>query len=314
MVKDWLSVSPTAFSHLWQPPHACRLSIAPLLLNLRWRISNNNVARARIASIMSTPNVAARPEMAEVGDEQEQETAIALARAMSMMWYTIWMSDAWPTSWPLKGSLTTTPTCKLSVHAPHSIPWALLRPCCWYSGQRQSILFKGSACCRESRFLFELFGRAFGEPNPKSTNSLSRASEGWTWCRRRGFLFDHALESVTVIAPGSHGSIRRRFSVFLEREFKGFVRVIRLIHCRIVIEFKIGLSCVIVRTYSRYKQLLKWNKQGPVLLRSLTPIKRLQISEPFVKTSSCLISCSRWARFFPNWSYHEIGEYSRNNY
>jgi hypothetical protein len=26
-------------------------------------------------------------------------------------------------------------------------------------------------------------------------------------------------------------------------------------------------------------------------------MKRLQVSEPFVRTSSCLVSCSRWARF-----------------
>ena len=27
------------------------------------------------------------------------------------------------------------------------------------------------------------------------------------------------------------------------------------------------------------------------------PIKRLQVSEPLVRTSSCFVSCSRWARF-----------------
>ena len=26
-------------------------------------------------------------------------------------------------------------------------------------------------------------------------------------------------------------------------------------------------------------------------------MKRLQVSEPFARTSSCLVSCSRWARF-----------------
>ena len=26
-------------------------------------------------------------------------------------------------------------------------------------------------------------------------------------------------------------------------------------------------------------------------------MKRLQVSEPFMRTSSCLVNCSRWARF-----------------
>ena len=61
-----------------------------MLTNRSGRVSNDDeVAQARIASIMSTWNVTARPEMAEIGDEQELGLAIALARKMSMVWDTI---------------------------------------------------------------------------------------------------------------------------------------------------------------------------------------------------------------------------------
>ena len=36
---------------------------------------------------------------------------------------------------------------------------------------------------------------------------------------------------------------------------------------------------------------------GAFLPKILTPMKLLQVSEPFVRTSSCLVSCWRWARF-----------------
>jgi len=39
------------------------------------------------------------------------------------------------------------------------------------------------------------------------------------------------------------------------------------------------------------------DKPGAVLPRILTPMKRLQVSVPFMRTSSCLFNCSRWARF-----------------
>ena len=143
------------------------------------------MARARIASTMSTPNVAARPEMAEVGDEQEQENTIALARMVSMVWYTIlWngMIDACLRVGSLKGSLTTAPTCKLSVHTPIFDSLRL------YSALATDILVKdnqSSSKAARAAEILDFFLAFLEEPSPKLTNSLSGASGGGSGAQGR---------------------------------------------------------------------------------------------------------------------------------
>lgn len=73
----------------------------------------------------------------------------------------------------LKGSLRTTPTCKLSVHMPYSIPWAL------YRAFTNDILVKDdqpSSKAARAAEIFDFFLDFLEEPNSKLTNSMSKAS------------------------------------------------------------------------------------------------------------------------------------------
>jgi hypothetical protein len=71
----------------------------------------------------------------------------------------------------------------------------------------------------------------------------------------------------------------------------------KLVICR----FEPGASLhhAIIYTYPGGKylstKLTSWVDFPP---SPLTPMNFLQVSEPFVRTSSCLVNCSRWARFF----------------
>ena len=125
----------------------------------------------------------------------------------------------------------------------------IFRFCYEYFDQKQLIFFSKTVRAAKILDFFLIFLKEF---SLKFTNSFLEAFEIELDAKEKK-IFDHALEFVTVRTFKFHEFIRRQFNVFLERKFKHFVKIINFIFCKIVIEFRIELNCVIVCIYSRYK-------------------------------------------------------------